>query len=277
MPSNYSVSVVVPSTNYSYLKHLLSSLSRQTLRPYEVVIVVKGFNSRHIEELCTSSNLRCVVIEQTRGYFTHALNLGKRRASGDIVVFTDDDAIAPPKWIERYVKLHQMYRDNIACVSSRDIYIDLKNMRTEPTPDDIPYVRLYRWLIRPWLEKPHPLLRKYRLGVYLTKDLKMVPGPYIPSRTCYSLPRKGVNMSFKGEALDKAEFPEHPLLRRSPKNEQYVGLQLVLKGWDCVYVPDNPISHIMHESLSRTSNKKEIRRESEVMRDMYAKLIGREL
>ena len=48
--------------------------------------------------------------------------------------------------------------------------------------------------------------------------------PYTPVKPCYSLLFRGVNTSLKREGLDDVEFPEHPLLKRVPGNEQYVGL-----------------------------------------------------
>ena len=54
---------------------------------------------------------------------------------------------------------------------------------------------------------------KYRFGVYMTKNLKIAHGPYIPGKPCYSLPFRGVNMSFKKEALDEVKFPEHHFLK----------------------------------------------------------------
>jgi len=249
-------------------------LSKQTVKPYEVIIVFKGSNLKHVDKICARNMLRGIVIEQTKGYFTHALNLGKKEVTGDIVIFTDDDAVAPPYWIERYIKLHQTYGDDVSCISSRDLYLDIKTMRTKYTPDGAIHVRLFRWLVRPWLERPHPLLLKYRLGVYLTKSLRVAHGPYIPDKLCYSLPFRGVNMSFKREALDTIEFPEHPLLKRAPGNEQYVGLQLFLRGWKSIYAPSNPVLHIVRESLSRTSDEG-IKMERRIMESLYLKLINR--
>jgi len=97
-----------------------------------------------------------------------------------------------------------------------------------------------------------PILQKYWCGVYIDRSLNISHRPCIPDRKSYSLPLRGVNMAFRGEALREVAFPEHPLLRRGPGNEQHVGLQLVLKGWDCIYTPDNPILHEMRaNSLSR--------------------------
>jgi hypothetical protein len=94
------------------------------------------------------------------------------------------------------------------------------------------------------------------MGVYLTKNLNVAHGPFIPSKECFSLPFRGVNMSFKASYTYDAWFPEHKLLRRAPGNEQYFGLQIVLKDLDTIYTPSNPVLHIAREeSLSRTRDK----------------------
>ena len=271
------ISVVVPATSEERLKNLIRSLSRQTFKPCEIIMVIKGVNVSDVEELCRAYSLNCIIIEQKKCFVTHALNIGKKIAQGDVVIFTDDDAIALPKWLERYVKLHRLYGVKVGCVSSRDIYVNMETFKIMTTPDDMLYVKLYRYLVRPLLELPHPLLKRYRLGVYITRSFKIAVGPCIPNRTCFSLPFRGVNMSFKREALDDIVFPEHPLLRRYLGWEQYVGLQLVLRGWDCIYVSDNPILHIVRRNLSRVSksDRREILREYEVMRALYKKLLDK--
>jgi len=271
------VSVLVPTKGGRYLEYVLRGLKTQSVRPYEVVLVLKDCDVKSVEEMCTHFSLRCLVFEQKDGGFTRALNMCKKAASGDLLIFTDDDAIPPKKWLEKYLMLHQKYSD-VAGISSRDIHVDIIKSRILPTDDDKLTVRLYRWLIRPWRELPHPLLRKCRFGVYLTWKFKIAHGPYIPYKTCYSLPFRGVNMSFKSEFIENIWFPEHPKLLRAPGNEQYLGLQLILKGYETIYVPDNPVLHIIHESLSKTRYKevkREFRREMEVMSTLYMKLIQR--
>ena len=267
------ISVIVPSKGCKYLKYPLLGLREQTTRPSEVVLVLKDCDVRYVEELCRQYGLPCVILEQREGYFTYALNMGKREARGEILVFTDDDTLPPPKWLEKCMRLHEAYR-KVAGISSRDIYLDLETMRLLGTPDDRPAVRLYRWFIRPWLEPPHPVLKHYRLGVYITRNANVAHGPYIPSQTCYSLPFRGVNMSFKSEYVYDVWFPEHPLLKRAPGNEQYFGLQLILKGCSTIYVPHNPTLHIVREeSLSRTKRKSGIKVEVEIMKKLYIKLL----
>jgi glycosyltransferase involved in cell wall biosynthesis len=267
------VSIVVPSKECVYLRYLLRNLRSQSYKFFEVILVLKDCDLRVVESLCQDYSLNCVVIEQKEGYFTHALNLGKKEARGDIIIFTDDDVIPLQKWVERYVRLHALYR-HIAGVCSRDIYIDLKETRLLPIPDDKPEVKLYRFFIRSWLEKPLPLMRKYRLGVYITKKLNIAHGYGIPIKTCYSLPLRGANMSFKTSYTYDVWFPEHRLLKRAFGNEQYFALQLVLKGFDTIYIPSNPVLHIARsESLSRTKYREELRKEFEIMKSLYRELL----
>ena len=267
------VSIVIPSKGCEYVRYLFTSLRGQTTNSFEVILVVRDCILKAVEKLCQEYSLRCVVIEQREGYFTHALNLGKKEAKGDITIFTDDDVIPPRKWVERYTKLHTINK-HFAGVCSRDIYIDLESVKLLHTPDDKPEVKLYRFFIRSWLEQPLPLLKKYRLGVYLTKKLDTAHGYGIPNKTCYSLPLRGANMSFKTSYTYDARFPEHKLLKRAPGNEQYFALQLILKGFDIVYVPNNPVLHIARsESLSRTKYIEELRKEFKIMKGLYRELL----
>jgi len=267
------VSTIVPSRGCKYLKYLLQGLRGQSIKPYEVILIVKECNVRAVENLCRELNLPSIIIEQRLGYFTHALNIGKREARGDIAIFTDEDAIPLRKWIERYIEMHMLY-PSIAGISSRDIYVNLNGLKFIPIPDDKSIVRLYRWFVRPWLESPHPIMRKYRLGVYLTKKFQIAHGPFIPSRTCYSLPFRGVNMSFKTSYIYDAWFPEHKFLKRAPGNEQYFGLQLLHRGFNTIYVPNNMILHIAKsESLSRAKSSHKIKQEFKIMQSLYRNLL----
>lgn len=267
------VSVIVPSKGCTFLRYLLHGLREQSVAPYEVILVLKHCNMAYVEKICRSYNLHCILIEQREGFVTRALNIGKKESRGDVIVFTDEDAIPPARWIKRWIDLHQKYK-HIAGISSRDIYLSLDRLELRPTPDDFIHVRLYRLFIRMLFERPHPSLERYKMGVYITHDYKIGHGPYIPYRECYSLPLRGVNMSFKREYIDDILFLEHPLLRRYLGFEQHFGLQILLKGFDMIYTPKNPILHIMRgESLSRTKSGKSIKTELRIMRLLYARLL----
>ena len=266
-------SIVVPSKGCEYLRYLLKGLRSQSYKSFEAILILKDCDLRVAERLCQDYSLNCVILEQKEGNVTQALNMGKKEAKGDITIFTDNDAIPLQGWVERYIKIHYKFK-NVAGISSRDIYIDLSSLQILPILDDKPEVRLYRLFIRPWLEQPHPLLKKYRLGVYLTKKLDIAHGFCIPNCICYSLAFRGVNMSFKTNYIYDVSFPEHRLLKRTIGFEQYFSLQLVLKELDLVYVPNNPVLHIARsESLSRTRYKGDLRKEFEIMKSLYRELL----
>lgn len=270
-----NVSVIVPSLGCEYLKYLLIGLRDQTTLPKEVIIVAKNCNLRDIEKLCNLYSLNCLLIEQKYGSFTDALNIGKREASGDILVFVDEDVILPPKWIQRYAYYHRIF-PNIAGINSRDVYFDLKRKTIERTPDDDPLTRIYRYTVRIWLEQPHDLFKKYRFGIYLTKNIEIAHGPFVPYRLCYSLPFRGVNMSFKAEMVYDCRFPQHPMLKHAPRNEIYFGIQIKLRGYDMIFIPDNPILHIKRKSLSRSLTPRERKEwliEWQIIRALIAKLL----
>lgn len=267
------VSIIVPSRDCRYLSYLLFSLREQISKPHEIVLVVKDCSTKDVENMCTCYGLRCIIVEQEKGFFTTALNMGKRVAKGDIVLFTDDDALAPKGWIKRYIKVFSSTSEDVGCVSSRDIYVKLGDFKVIPARDDYPYTKLYRWFIRTWLESPLEVLKEYRFGVYISRSLIVVHGPYLPDRFCLSLPYRGVNMGFRGEIVDIIEFPEHPELKRAPGNEQYAGLKLILNGFKSIYIPSNPILHIhREESLSRTKDIS-LRGEAELMKALYLKML----
>jgi len=69
--------------------------------------------------------------------------------------------------------------------------------------------------------------------VYLTKSLAWTHGPCIQYGRRFSLPFRGVNMSFKANYVYDAWFPEHKLLRGVSGNEQYFSLS-ILDYWDLI-------------------------------------------
>jgi glycosyltransferase involved in cell wall biosynthesis len=79
----------------------IESLRKQTLKPAGIVLVVE---SRDLAAFYLS-NLDDIEIALThkRG-LSNARNVGVTKASGDIVAFIDDDAVADRKWLETLVK-----------------------------------------------------------------------------------------------------------------------------------------------------------------------------
>jgi len=102
--------VVVTKDRPELIGELLESLTRQTLRPDEVLVIDNNSSASYDEALAPYRDrlpLR-VVVEATPG-IAAARNRGIREATGEIVAFTDDDCRTAPEWLEHLVK--PFYRD----------------------------------------------------------------------------------------------------------------------------------------------------------------------
>jgi glycosyltransferase involved in cell wall biosynthesis len=106
-----AISVVIPTHNrLGSLERTISSLLRQDLEPsvYEIIVVDDGSTDgteRYLRELSERSNLRFHTIR--RGGPAAARNRGAELARGQILVFIDDDCIAPTTWLpSTYACIH---------------------------------------------------------------------------------------------------------------------------------------------------------------------------
>lgn len=110
------VSVIVCTYNRCQsLAETLTALAAQRLDPgrWELLVVdnnsrdataatVQAFQNQHPE-------LACHYLFQPRQGLSHARNLGISHARNDLVLFTDDDVIPEPDWIERFIETMATY------------------------------------------------------------------------------------------------------------------------------------------------------------------------
>ena len=106
-----AVTVIIPTYNRAeQLRACLQALSRQTQRStdYEVIVVVDGSTDGTLDMLAslkTPYSLR--VIQQRNGGQSAALNRGAAAASGEILIFIDDDLVAEPTLVAEHFRLHR--------------------------------------------------------------------------------------------------------------------------------------------------------------------------
>jgi glycogen(starch) synthase len=97
-----TVSVVIATANRRQcLPNCVASLRRQTYRPLELVIVVGPSKDGSYDYALSITDAKITRVDRLNASF--ARNTGMRLASGEIIAFIDDDAIATPTWLEDLV------------------------------------------------------------------------------------------------------------------------------------------------------------------------------
>ncbi|MDO8503197.1 MAG: glycosyltransferase family 2 protein [bacterium] len=97
------ISVIIPIYNEEkVVEDCLSSLSRQTYKDLEIVVVDDGSTDKTISRV-TSHKLRVTLLRQQHKGPGEARNLGVKDAKGEILVFVDSDMTFEPDFVEKLV------------------------------------------------------------------------------------------------------------------------------------------------------------------------------
>jgi GT2 family glycosyltransferase len=97
--------------NYQNLVEAVNSLLEQTYQVREIIIVVDGnpeLFERFNSEYRGHGGVNAVLLKDNMGV-SEARNAGIRVAKGDVIAFTDDDAIASSQWIETLVGTYETF------------------------------------------------------------------------------------------------------------------------------------------------------------------------
>ncbi len=115
-----SVTIIMPSHNRAdRLEKALQAISAQVypLELVDLVLVLDGCSdgsSEVVEKLKPTLPFKITVISQPQGGPARARNVGVRMASGNILLFIDDDVVASPQLITEHITFH--LRDEKAVV-----------------------------------------------------------------------------------------------------------------------------------------------------------------
>ena len=94
------ISMVIPAYNEGkFLRQCLESLAKQTVMPYEVIVV--NNNSTDDTAQVAGEFAFCTVIQEPRQGSSFACFTGFSRASGEVIGRIDADNILPPDWCEK--------------------------------------------------------------------------------------------------------------------------------------------------------------------------------
>lgn len=105
------VSVIVPTYNGELEIHvLLRALQAQTYQDFECLIVIDGSGDKTQEIVeATQTKFRKVIINQSNQGRSVAKNNGAKRASGNLLIFFDDDMEPNSKALEMHIAFHESH------------------------------------------------------------------------------------------------------------------------------------------------------------------------
>lgn len=239
--------MVVPTYRRAWsLPYLLDGLVNQSVKPDEVIIVLKpsGDGSEEvIKRYMDKLNIKILI--QEKGSVTDAYDIGIKESNGDILLFTDDDAIPHKDWVKRYIELFSKLTDagaigglSYKAYLSSDGYIRLTD---EPLFANESTKKVF-------YRKPLKELHNYCRWL----SVSGFPG----ARTCLSPIIKSVllsgnNMGFKSEALRGLNLKEsYRGSRKGFYSEFYMAYYVIKRGFGSYHVINPDITPVVWHIIS---------------------------
>jgi glycosyltransferase involved in cell wall biosynthesis len=103
--------IIITKDRLTLLKKCLDSLDKQSMRPYEIVIIDTGENYPAIELIKPYNKLNIIYQKYHFSSIPRSRNKGLEHAAGDIIAFMDDDCIARKDWIKNMYISHKNNKD----------------------------------------------------------------------------------------------------------------------------------------------------------------------
>lgn len=214
------ITVVIPTYQRPRdLLHCLEALKCQTRLVDELLIIVRdtdistwGFIKNY-----RSESLSLKTLEVNIPGVIAAMNAGLDFASGDIVAFTDDDAVPHQNWLER-IEANFLSDESVAGVGGRDwVYIGGQLYDGMPREE----VGQVQWFGR--------VIGNHHLGIGQSREVDIL---------------KGVNMSFRRTAIKDLRFDQRMRGTGAQVHfEMMFCLKLKQAGWKLIYDPLVAVDH----------------------------------
>lgn len=214
-----SISVILPTYRRSQdLARCLEALKTQARPADEIIVVIRDIDIETVNffETYNSQPLPLIVVKVTIPGQVAALNAGLEKASGDLISFTDDDAIPRSEWLAR-IEAHFLSDSDIGGVGGRDwLYINKQLVEGERE-----IVGKVQWFGR--------TIGEHHRGIGKPREVEIL---------------KGANMSYRRSAISNLHFDERLLGSGAEvHNDLAFALNVKKSGWKLIYDPLVEIDH----------------------------------
>lgn len=116
MFGNLSISVIIPTYNGAQkVVQALDSLLSQSRMPDEIIVVIDG-STDNTKSIIESKNYKFPhfrILEQENGGRAKVRNTGASDATSELLLFMDDDMVAPKQWVEEHLKHHILHPNTL--------------------------------------------------------------------------------------------------------------------------------------------------------------------
>jgi len=152
---NNKISVVIPVYNgEAFISDAIQSVLKQTVRPYEVIVVNDGSVDGTAEKLALFGT-RITVISIPNGGVSNARNVGIQASSGELIAFLDADDIWYEDKLERQLEVFERYPDLGFCCCDYVFLIKHSGLKINhllglEMMKTLFLTLLYRYLLRFW-------------------------------------------------------------------------------------------------------------------------------
>ncbi len=245
------VTVAIPTyKTRSTVFRLLDSLKAQSFKNFSVIVVYKqwpGWKDT-LDRIKEYRGLEVELVRQDRGLFEEALNTIYRKANGDIVIHTDDDAHASRSWIKDHVELHKRHK-------GVGMATGVVEENTFPDGTPLPFfMRLLneqKWRMNKHTIIDRPIDKRFKeYGMYIGRS-----GMLVDTGKRYNMiktfKQHGVNMSWKREALHGFKLPGYT--KQGGRNEAAAALEVIKRGFLPLWFDRGIIHHPLAGSDSRST------------------------
>ncbi len=214
-----NISVIVPTyLRPQDLVRCLTALKQQTRPVDDVQVIVRDTDRKTWQFLETfdHGDLPLNISPVTVTGVIAAMNIGLEAATGDIVVFTDDDAAPHPDWLER-IEAYYLADDQVGGVGGRDwVY---NGSKLEDGSQAV--VGKLQWFGR--------LIGNHHIGSGDGREVDVL---------------KGVNMSFRRSAIANLRFDQRMRGTGAQVHFEVIfSLTLRQQGWKLIYDPQIAVDH----------------------------------
>lgn len=213
------ITVVIPTYRRPQdLVRCLDGLKQQKHLPDQVLVIVRDTDLATWEFLAEypldSLALKALTVNETG--VVAAMNKGLDAAEGEIIAFTDDDAIPHQDWLEK-IESHFLTDDRIGGVGGKDIVC----RGPQFVKGERETVGKLQWFGR--------VIGNHHIGVGKVREVDVF---------------KGVNMSFRNTAIKGIQFDQR---MRGTGAQVHFELAFCLKlkkaGWKLIYDPKLRVDH----------------------------------